>query len=118
MGLFSRQESPTAGRLVLRIELDEPRGVTFTLDEGEGARVWVSGLMSSQPVAAVNSADDAVRELTKLGLAHVRKTVPSLEQPNLQVRIDPTPPSGPELVCSGPILYLKSEWANYKAKLR
>lgn len=116
VGSSGANEALTSGTLVLRIEFASPRGVMLTLDQGSGPRTWYSGMAPTVTLSPRDSVDDSVRRIVQSGVAAVRSIVPSAQPPELQVQLDQTD-QGTEVVCSGNIQFLRSEWEGYKQKV-
>ena len=115
MGWFGSLESPVSGQMVLRVEFAAQGTVKNTLDEGSSGRLWYMGA-TTLLTTTHDTLDEAMQSLTNAGIDVVRRTVPSLRFGGLQVQPDASGDTT-ELVVSGDVTYLRSEWDGYKQKL-
>ena len=112
MGWFGSLESPVSGQMVLRVEFAAQGTVKNTLDEGSSGRLWYMGA-TTLLTTTHDTLDEAMQSLTNAGIDVVRRTVPSLRFGGLQVQPDASGDTT-ELVVSGDVTYLRSEWDGYK----
>jgi hypothetical protein len=108
VGRFGNKKALTTGELVVRIEVEVDPMIVFTLDPHGAGRVWNSGFARAA-ITGADSLNDTVQQLTSCGVECVRKAVPSLQLAGLQVTLDGTGETA-EVVASGNVQFLKSEW--------
>jgi len=79
-----------------------------TPDDG-GHRSWSAGTAGVALTGSEQTAEQIVQPLMRYGLAFVRKSIPSLQSNQLQVRLDETN-GKTEVVGTGSVQFLRSEW--------
>ena len=106
-------EVPTTGPITLRIEYAARGTVRFSLNPDAAEPTWYEGIADLADASILTSMDDAVSQLMKSGFAVVESVVPSAADAKLEIAMEKTE-TGAELVASGTVSYLPSEWESFR----
>lgn len=118
MGLFGgKRESPMTGEIILRFQLTDVARVTFTLDKGPSGRTWYAGMapLLTSSASPISTIEEALGLMVPNAWAVVLKVVPSALKKDLRIQLDHDS-QDTEVVCTGEVTFLASEWQTYKKK--